>query len=86
LFRSPQARLAACTASALLPLAGTAERAEQAARELRDGKVDLDRLVDTTKATAAEAEVLRQALEKCAGAYAEATKGVQASAGVADAG
>jgi hypothetical protein len=84
--KSPKAAFAACTASALLPLAGTVERAEQAARELRAGQVDIDRLVDATKATAAEAETLRKALEACAKAYSDIAPGIVADAGVSDAG
>lgn len=83
--RSPETRLAACTASALLPLAGTAERAEKAAADLRSGKVDVQALADATQATAAEAETLRKALESCAAAY-DAAKGGSAGASSSDAG
>lgn len=78
--RSPELKAGACVASALMPLAGTAERAEALAGDLRGGKYDVQAIVDATQATHAEAEALRVALERCAAEY-ERAKGGAAGAG-----
>lgn len=85
--KSPELVAGACVASAVLPLAGTAERAEALSSDLRAGKVDVQAIADATQATAAEAEALRVALEKCAAQYEAAKGGSAGAAGaISDAG
>lgn len=83
--KSPELVAGACVASAVLPLAGTAERAEALSSDLRAGKVDVQAIADATQATHAEAEALRVALQRCAAQYDAARAAKGASAGAAGA-
>lgn len=80
---SPAVRLGACVASALVPIAGTYERAEAASRDLLAKRVYVEDLLQDAHATAEESAAAYSALRACADEFKAATDPATGDAGAA---